>query len=110
MTRSMLATKNPVYNEVVLFDLTGFNLCDIKLQITLKQRRTDKADVALGKVVMTRDSCASDTTIQWNNIISGNKTVAQWYNLQKCKSYNNNKRKLRVELSCSDSDNDCAHR
>lgn len=106
VTRSMSGTNNPVYNEAILFDLGDHDIADMKLQITLKQRRTDKPDIALGRVLMGSDVCDNDAKLHWNNAMNANKAVAQWHSLRQCQSYNytNNRRRLRSRLSCSENE------
>ena len=102
----MSGTNNPVYNEAILFDLGDHDIADMKLQITFKQRRTDKPDIALGRVLMGSDVCDNDAKLHWNNAMNANKAVAQWHSLRRCQSYNytNNRRRLRGRLSCSENE------
>lgn len=96
---------NPVYNEAILFDLIDLNMTDMKLQITLKQKRTDKPDIALGRVLMGSDVYDNDAKMHWNNAINVNRAIAQWHNLRQCPSYNSgNKKRLRSRLSCSENE------
>ena len=105
VTRSMSGTNNPVYNEAILFDLSDLEISDMKLQITFKQRRTDKPDIALGRVLMGSDVFDSDAKLHWNNAMNANKAVAQWHSLRQCQSSNyTNRRRLRSRLSCSESE------
>lgn len=111
MTRSMSGTNNPIYNEAILFDLSDLDIASMKLQITLKQKRTDKADIALGRVLMGNDVHDSDAKLHWNNAMNANKAVAQWHGLRQCQSYNaTNRRRLRGRLSCSENEvlTDCS--
>ena len=105
VTRSMSGTNNPVYNEAIAFDLSDLDITDIKLQITLKQKRTDKPNIALGRVLIGSDVNDSDAKLHWNNAMNANKAVAQWHSLRHCQSYNcTNRRRLRNRPSCSDND------
>jgi hypothetical protein len=105
VTRSISGTNNPVYNEAIFFDLCDLDIADIKVQITLRQRRTDKPNIALGRVLIGSDVNDSDAKLHWNNAMNANKAVAQWHSLRQCQSYNyTNRRRLRSRLSCSDND------
>lgn len=107
----MSGTNNPIYNEAILFDLSDLDIASMKLQITLKQKRTDKADIALGRVLMGNDVHDSDAKLHWNNAMNANKAVAQWHGLRQCQSYNaTNRRRLRGRLSCSENEvlTDCS--
>ena len=101
----MSGTNNPVYNETLLFDLSNLDTVDMRLQVTLKQRRTDKPDVGLGRLLMGSDVYDSGAKLHWNNAMNANKAVAEWHCLRQCKCYNHNKRRrLRGRLSCSDNE------
>ncbi|XP_028397547.1 synaptotagmin-1-like isoform X2 [Dendronephthya gigantea] len=105
VTQSMPGTNNPVYNEAILFDLSDLETQDMKLQITLKQKRTDKPDIALGRVLLGSDVYNSDAKLHWNSAMNANRAVAEWHNLRQCQSYNyNNRRRLRNRLSCSENE------
>lgn len=101
----MSGTKNPVYNEAILFDLGDLDIENIRLLITLKQKRIDKPDKAIGKVLMGGDVHDSQAKLHWSNAINANKPVAQWHYLDHCYSSNTTtRRRLRNRLSDSDND------
>lgn len=101
----MSGTNNPVYNEAILFDLSDLDSDDMKLQITLKQKRTDKPHIALGRVLMGSNVNDSNAKLHWNNAMNANKAVAHWHSLRQCQSYNcANRRRLRARLSCSENE------
>lgn len=105
VTSSMVGTNNPVYNEAILFDLGDLDIENIKLQITLKQKRIDKPDKAIGQVLMGSDVYDSIAKLHWYNAINANKPVAQWHNLRRCQSFNTAiRRRLRSRLSNSENE------
>ena len=80
----MTGTNNPVYNEAILFDLGDLDTEKIKVQITLKQKRTDKPDKAIGRVLLGNDVYDSTAKMHWSNAINANKPIAQWHYLRRC--------------------------
>ena len=111
VTSSVTGTNNPVYNEAILFDLGDLDTEKIKVQITLKQKRTDKPDKAIGRVLLGNDVYDSTAKMHWSNAINANKPIAQWHYLRRCQSFSNlaMRRRLRKRLSDSENGGDFQH-
>ena len=85
MTGFKTGTQNPVYNETILFDLQDFAISTVKLQVIVYQKAAIGADVPIGKVLLGKEVGGSEES-HWLEALAATKPIAQWHELQPCRS------------------------
>lgn len=78
-------TRNPLYNETLLFDLHDCIISAVKLQVTVYQKAAVGEDLPLGMVLLGKEMGGSEES-HWLETLTAAKPIAQWHELQPCRA------------------------